>query len=100
MTQPLTRDEISRRLEARRADLERLNVLSLWMFGSYARGTNTTASDIDLLVEFTGRATFDRFMDAKLFLEDLLGTRVDLVTSKALRPEMRPTIEREAVRVA
>ena len=100
MDPQLNRDEIGRRLAAHRSDLLRLDVRSLRLFGSYARGTSSAASDIDFLVEFDGKATFDRFMDAKLFLEDLFGKRVDLVTPKALRPEMRPTIEREAVRVA
>lgn len=57
-------------------------------------------SDVDILVSFDGPATFDQFMGLKLFLEDQLGARVDLVTSKALRPEIRPIVEREAVRVA
>jgi predicted nucleotidyltransferase len=39
-------------------------------------------------------------MDLKLRLEDLLGTKVDLVTRKALRPSMRARIEAEARRVA
>jgi len=32
-------------------------------------------------------------------LEDELGAPVDLVTEKAIRPELRPFIEREAVNV-
>jgi predicted nucleotidyltransferase len=32
-------------------------------------------------------------------LEDLLGRQVDLVTEKALRSELRPYVEREAIRV-
>jgi predicted nucleotidyltransferase len=52
------------------------------------------------LVEFDGAPTFDLFMDLKFFLEDPLSRRVDLVTRAALRPKMRPIIEREAVRVA
>ena len=43
---------------------------------------------------------FDRFMGLKAFLENALGAPVDLVTEKAIRPRLRPYIEREAVRVA
>jgi predicted nucleotidyltransferase len=39
-------------------------------------------------------------MDLKFYLEDLLGTSVDLVTDKALRPEIRKAIEREKINVA
>jgi hypothetical protein len=51
-------------------------------------------------VRFEGRATFDRYMDLKLFLEDLLGCRVDLVTEHALRKEVRAQVEQELLRVA
>jgi hypothetical protein len=67
---------------------------------SFARGEAQASSDVDLLVEFDGPATFDRFMDLKFHREDLLGTRVDLVTVKALRKQLRPAIEQEAIRVA
>jgi len=65
-----------------------------------ARGDASEASDIDLLVRFEGRATFDRYMDLKLFLEDLLGCRVDLVTEHALRKEVRAQVEQELLHVA
>ena len=78
---------------------ERFLLNSLWIFGSRARGEAVEGSDVDILVEFKGRAKFDRFMDLKFYLEDLLGSRVDLVTRKALRPALRPKIEREAIHV-
>jgi len=51
-------------------------------------------------VRFDGRADFDRYMDLKLFLEDLLGQRVDLVTEQALREEVRAHVEQDLLRVA
>lgn len=87
-------------MQAHRARLAELGVTSLSLFGSVARGDATETSDIDLLVSFDGRATFDRFMDLKLFLEDLLGRRVDLVTEKALREEIRALVEQELLGVA
>ena len=79
---------------------QQYQVQRLALFGSFARGEATESSDVDLLVEFDGPATFDRFMDLKFHLEDLLGAPVDLVTVKALRPKLRPGIEQEAIRVA
>jgi hypothetical protein len=38
--------------------------------------------------------------DQRKDLEDLLGRRADLVTEKALKPRMRPQVEREAIYVA
>ena len=97
---PVSRDELIALLRSRTPDLRRFGVRSLALFGSLARNEAHAASDVDLLVEFDAGPTFDRFMDLKLFLEDLLSRRVDLVTRAALRPRMRPLIEREAVRVA
>ena len=39
------------------------------------------------------------FFGTQFYLEDLLGRRVDLVTPKALRPELKPYVEREAIAV-
>jgi hypothetical protein len=94
------REQIIRLLSEQRPALDRLEIESLSLFGSVVRGENRPESDIDILVEFKSRATFGRYIELKFFLEDLLGSRVDLVTHKALRPGMRPTIEREAIRVA
>lgn len=96
----MRRDEALARLRAHQADLRRFHVRSLALFGSVARDEAGPESDLDLLLEFDGPATFDLYMGLKLFLEDVLGCRVDLVMNKALKPRMRPHVEREAVRVA
>lgn len=79
---------------------KRFQLKRLAVFGSFARGTATGASDIDILVEFDRPCGFDDFMDLKFHLEDLLGKKVDLVTSRAIRPAMKNHIEREAINVA
>jgi len=77
----------------------RFGVTRLALFGSMARETATSASDVDILVAFDGPATSKRYFGVLFFLEDLLGCPVDLVTEKALRPELRPYIEQERVNV-
>ena len=74
-------------------------VTRLSLFGSTARGTAKEGSDIDILVAFDGPATSDRYFGVQFYLEDLLGHPVDLITEKALRPELRPYIEAERVNV-
>jgi hypothetical protein len=96
----MKRDEIIDLLKRHRVDLDRLGVKDIAVFGSVARDEAGPASDIDILVDFQGRADFDRYMDLKFFLEGLLQCRVDLVTRAALKPRMRPIVEREAIRVA
>lgn len=78
----------------------RFGVRSLAVFGSAARDEMHEGSDVDVLVQFDGPATLDGYMDLKFWLEDVLGCPVDLVTDKGLRREIRPAVEREAIRVA
>ena len=87
-------------LRTERAELERrFGVLELSLFGSVARGDANDDSDIDILVKFDGPATSARYFGVQFHLEDVFGRPVDLVTDVALRPELRPFIERDAVRV-
>lgn len=78
---------------------QRFGVTDLALFGSTARDSASDGSDIDVLVDFDGPATSNRYFGVQFYLEDLLGRPVDLVTEKALRRELRPFIEKEALRV-
>lgn len=77
----------------------RFGVLDIALFGSMARGQAQPDSDVDILVAFDGPATSKRYFGVQFYLEDLFGCAVDLVTTKALRPELRPFVEREAQHV-
>ncbi len=78
----------------------RFGVRRIALFGSTARDEAREDSDLDILVEFDVGPTFDSYFDVKFFLEDRLSRKVDLVTPDALKPRMRPVVEREAVDVA
>ena len=82
-----------------RDKIKSFGVESLAVFGSVARGEASPESDVDILVTFYGPATFDQFMELKFFLEELLGRPVDLVTRKALKPQVQTQVEREAIYV-
>ena len=56
-------------------------------------------SDIDVLVDFDGPATAKRYFGVQFYLEDLLGRDIDLVSADALRPRLKPYVERQAVDV-
>ncbi len=75
----------------------RYGVTHLALFGSTAR--DTARNDSDILVAFDGPATSERYFGVQFYLEDLFGCPIDLVTEKALRAELRPFIEKEAVHV-
>ena len=95
----MRRSEILQTLAAHRDALTRMGVKTLAIFGSVARDEAGPVSDVDILVEFQGPATFNGYMDLKFFLEDLLGRPVDLVTRKSIRPRLKTQIEREALYV-
>lgn len=78
---------------------QRFGVVRLALFGSVLRDSAKEGSDVDVLVAFDGPATSARYFGVQFYLEDLFGCPVDLVTEKALRPELRPYIEKEAVHV-
>lgn len=75
----------------------RFGVVRLALFGSTARDSATSDSDVDILVDFDGPATSKRYFGVQFYLEDVLGCPVDLVTEKALRTQLRPYIDRERV---
>jgi predicted nucleotidyltransferase len=74
-------------------------IRSLALFGSYARGTARSHSDVDLLVEFEQTPSLFRFVELEQRLGDLLGVKVDLVMKDSLKPVIGQHILREQVPV-
>ena len=96
----MKRDEVLKILRAHKATLaERFDVAELALFGSFARDEAAEDSDVDILVRFEGPTHWRRYFDAQFYIEDLLGREIDLATEKMVRPEIRPYVEKEAVRV-
>lgn len=95
----MQRDEVLAILASHQEKIKSFGVKSLALFGSVARNEAGPESDVDILVEFEGIVTFDRYMELKFYLEDLLGRRVDLVSRRSLKPRVRPYVEREAIPV-
>lgn len=75
---------------------EQYSAERIGLFGSGVREAAGPESDVDILVLF-GQPSFDNYMGLKEDLESMLGSEVDLVLSDALKPRIRPQIEREVV---
>ncbi len=85
-------------LRQHRQELEhKFKVKEIGIFGSYVRGEQKKRSDIDILVEFKEPISLFEFMDLEGYLEKLLGTKVDLVSKKALKPRIGEHIMKEVV---
>jgi len=96
----VTKDDVVTALQQHKDYLTRnFGVSGLTLFGSAARDALRADSDIDILVSFDGPATSRKYFGVQFYLEDLFGRPVDLVTSKALRPELRSHVEKEAISV-
>ena len=81
------KDEIRRRY---RAEIKGI-------FGSYARGDFHADSDLDLLVDFNEGANLFDLVGLQQFLEEKLGCKVDLVSCRSLRKELRTSILNEMI---
>lgn len=96
----LTREDAIASICSVESQIRELGVQRISVFGSVARNQARPSSDVDLLVEFIpGQKNFDRFMALGDLLENVLGRRVELVTTEALSPYIGPHILAEATDV-
>ena len=81
----LTREKITNILSEKSQYLtETYLVKKIGLFGSYAKGTQTEVSDIDIIVEFETPLGF-KFMEFADYLEEILGKPVDVLTIGGLQ---------------
>lgn len=86
-------------LQSHERELRKLGVLSLALFGSVARDEGHPNSDVDVMVDLDDGVTLFGFARLNRYLEEILGTRVDLVMRGAIIKELRDRIYGEAVNV-
>lgn len=77
----------------------RFGVRTVRLFGSVARDEAGIHSDIDLLVDFDETPSLFEFLRLRSYLEDLLQSKVDLITETGLKERARSSVERDAVYV-
>jgi predicted nucleotidyltransferase len=77
--------------------VKKLKPLKVGIFGSYARGENSSKSDLDLLVhlDYTTPISLLNLIAVEQAISDALGIPVDLITEKSLHPLIRPIVEKE-----
>ncbi|MDR1343428.1 MAG: nucleotidyltransferase domain-containing protein [Prevotellaceae bacterium] len=70
-----------------------------WIFGSYSRGEETRASDVDIMVQFDKNAavTLLDYSGIQLDLQDLLHRKVDLVQEGCLYKFAQESAEKEKI---
>lgn len=94
-----TSESVLGAIQSRREEIERrFAVRRMGVFGSAVRGDARDVGDVDVLVDMAD-PTFDRYMDLKFYLEELLGKKVDLVLEETIKPRLRSYIQNEIVHV-
>jgi predicted nucleotidyltransferase/DNA-binding XRE family transcriptional regulator len=72
-------------------------VRNLRVFGSVARGEESTDSDLDLLADLPADLGLFGLGRLRAALQEIVGARVDIVPATDLKPQARPRVERESV---
>ena len=87
-------------LRADEAELRRRGVEHAALFGSVARDEGRADSDIDVMLDLDPAARVTFFDNSEIvdYVRGLLGGRVDVANRETLKPRVRPSAERDAVR--
>jgi len=90
----LTREAVNEILRKNKQDIQsKFYVEQIGLFGSYRRAEQKAGSDIDILVKFEkGHKDFFNYLHLKNYLEEILGTDVDLVMKEAVKPKLKNII--------
>jgi uncharacterized protein len=97
----MKREDVRRILTAHKGELQgQFGVMSLSLFGSVARNEATEGSDVDLLVEFDRPTGYFGLILLQEHLENLLQCKVDIGTSRSLKPRLRARVLGECIHVA
>ena len=92
-------EEIKEILKKHKKELQENFNKNMGIFGSYVRGEQREASDVDILVEFYETPDLLKFIELERYLEEILGVKVDLVRKQAIREELGERILKEVVSV-
>jgi predicted nucleotidyltransferase len=96
----MKQDAVLQVLRQKNAEMtKKFGVKSLSLFGSVARNESTSASDVDLLVEFDRPVGYFGLFALQEYLEDLLGCPVDLGTPDSLKPYIRERVMGDLIHV-
>jgi len=95
------RNDIIMFLQAHKDELsQRFGVLSIGLFGSYARGEAREDSDIDIAIELSpDKKSLSNFLGIRRYLEEQFGKTVDLGIESTLKPLVRDLVAKEIIHV-
>lgn len=95
----MNKERILSILREHEPELKAAGLIHLRLFGSVARGEDTSASDVDLLFDYD-ESEPRKLLGAYGFQDsvaEMLGARVHLNSAKHMKPQIRERVLREAV---
>lgn len=78
---------------------EQFHVKGMGLFGSVVRGEATEESDIDIVVDFDDGASLFDLCGLGNYLEDRFGRKVDVVSRRSIKPELKESILADVVAI-
>ena len=91
----MTKEDIKKVLLNNKKILKKYKVNKIGIFGSFATGRPKKKSDVDLLVEFEHMIDLFDFVHLNDEIQQILKSKVDLVTSDTIKPYIKPKILKE-----
>jgi predicted nucleotidyltransferase len=77
--------------------LKKYKVNRLGIFGSYVRGEQQQDSDLDVLIDYEDPPSLVTLIELEYYLSEVIGVKVDLVTTKGIKPQLKDYILKEVV---
>jgi len=93
-------EEVKAILKGHKAEvIQKYRVREMGIFGSFVRSEQKRRSDVDILVEFDPRNIpgLIKLIEMEMYLEKLLGEKVDVVIKSGIRPELKKGILKEVI---
>lgn len=91
-------NEIKKNLSKQKSFLKKkYNVSRLGIFGSYVRGDQRQESDLDVLIDYEVTPSLITLIELEYYLSEVIGLKVDLVTTKGIKSQLKDYIIKEVV---
>jgi len=92
----MSKEQIIQKINSKLPELkDRYHIKKIGIFGSVAREEDKEKSDIDILVELYSPIGLFDFVRLENILTNILGKKVDLVSNKALKPQIKDDVLKE-----
>ncbi len=77
----------------------KIRIIKMGVFDSFAHGEENENSDLDLLIDFDTKVNLLDLIGLEQELSELLGIKVDIITARSVHPSLKPSIEKDLIRI-